>query len=128
MAWLFEDQADRYTEFVLGSLEDGAALVPFLWTYEVANVLAVGERRKIVTPTQSARFLELLHNLNIAFQPVQDVKYEETLLSNARVFGLSSYKASYLALAMTRGLPLATRDKGLIQACAIAGARIYRPV
>jgi len=126
MAWLFEDQADRYSEEVLQSLEKGAALVPILWSYEVSNVLVVGERKKIITAFQSTRFLELLHNLNISFQPIHDVKYEETLLSNGRAFGLSSYDASYLALAMSRGLPLATRDRGLVQACSKAGVQIYR--
>ncbi|HEX5035891.1 MAG TPA: type II toxin-antitoxin system VapC family toxin [bacterium] len=127
MAWLFEDQAERYTEAVLESLEKKAALVPFLWSYEVANALAAGERRKIVTASQSTRFLELLHNLQIAFQPVHDLKHEELLLSKARNFGLSSYDASYLALAMSRGLPLATRDKALLAACSKAGVEVYRP-
>jgi predicted nucleic acid-binding protein len=126
MAWLFEDQADRYTEAVLKTLEDQAALVPILWSYEVANVLMVGERKKIVSVSQSTRFLELLHNLNISFQPIHDVKHEEALLSKGRVFGLSSYDASYLALAMSRGLPLATRDKALLQACSKAGVKVYK--
>lgn len=127
MAWLFEDQADRYTEAVLESMEVGAALVPVLWTYEVANVLMVGERKKIVTASQSTQFLDLLHNLNICFQPIHDVKYDETLLSNGRSFGLSAYDTAYLSLAMSRGLPLATRDKGLVQACSKAGVGVYRP-
>jgi len=108
-------------------MEDAAALVPILWSYEVANVLMVGERKKLVSISQSTRFLELLHNLNISFQPVHDVKQEETLLSKGRGFGLSSYDASYLALAMSRGLPLATRDKALLKACAQSGVKVYKP-
>lgn len=127
MAWLFEDQVERYTEGVLKSLEGRAALVPILWSYEVANVLMVGERKKLVSASQSTRFLELLHNLNISFQPIHDAKHEEDLLSKGRSFGLSSYDASYLALAMSRGLPLATRDKALLQACSKAGVKVYRP-
>jgi len=128
MAWLFEDQAEGYTDAVLKSLEQTAALVPILWSYEVANVLMAGERRKILTASQSARFLELLHNLQISFQPIYDVKQEELLLSKARSFGLSSYDAAYLSLAMSRGIPLATRDKALLTACGEAGIEIYQAV
>jgi len=127
MAWLFEDQADRYTEAILKAMADAAALVPILWSYEVSNVLMVGERKKLVSMSQSTRFLELLHNLNISFQPIHDVKQEENLLSKGRSFGLSSYDAAYLALAMSRGLPLATRDKALLQACEKSGVKVYKP-
>lgn len=127
MAWLFEDQAERYTEDVLESLEKKKALVPFLWSYEVANALAAGERRKLVTASQSTHFLEILHDLRISFQTLQEVRQEELLLSKARSFGLSSYDAGYLGLAMSRGLPLATRDKALLAACVKAGVRIYNP-
>ncbi len=38
--------------------------------------------------------------------------------------GLTAYDAAYLAAASTFGLPLATRDKALIQAAEDAGVRL----
>ncbi len=45
-------------------------------------------------------------------------------LALARAHGLSSYDASYLDLAMKKGLPLATLDKKLKQAAKAAKLRI----
>ena len=45
MAWCFGDEADAYSDRVLEELEQGTALVPCLWSLEVANVLLVAERR-----------------------------------------------------------------------------------
>ena len=43
----------------------------------------------------------------------------------ARAYGLSSYDAAYLELAVRRGLPLATLDKELHKAAKRASVAIY---
>jgi hypothetical protein len=50
MAWCFEDQATSHTEAALESLASGQALVPPVWTLEVANVLFVAERHGRMKP------------------------------------------------------------------------------
>jgi predicted nucleic acid-binding protein len=127
MCWLLEDQADRYTDSVLDSLKDGSAYVPILWNYELANVLVLTEKRKVVSRLQSLRFLGLLRNLNILIHTLQDLKYEETLVHLGRAYSLTAYDTAYLKLAMTRGLPLATKDQALRQACQKAGVDLYKP-
>jgi len=114
MAWCFEDEATPYSESVLEALADGEAVVPPIWTLEVANVLVVGERKKRLLPAQSLRFVELLQSLPITTDP--DVRPLGELLGLAREQGLSSYDASYLDLAVRTGLPLASLDGHLLEA------------
>jgi len=65
MAWCFENQADAYTKGVLGRLGVSEASVPSIWAFEVANSLAVGERRKKLTKAETNRFLGILAELPI---------------------------------------------------------------
>jgi predicted nucleic acid-binding protein len=116
MAWCFEDEVNRYAEVILDQLEVSTAFVPSIWALEVGNVLLVAERKKRISLADSARFIALLRDLPIVIeQEPQDVMFGE-VLALAREHHLSTYDASYLDLAMRRGLPLATLDNGLIAA------------
>lgn len=121
MAWCFEDEADAYSDTVLEALLIGEALVPPVWPLEVANVLAVGERRKRLTPAQSMRFTELLQSLPIVVDADSVQRPVTDILSLARELVISAYDASYLDLAVRSGLPIATRDGGLGTAAARYG-------
>lgn len=114
MAWCFEDEATPYSECVLEALVEGEAVVPPIWSLEVANVLVVGERKKRLLPAQSLRFVELLQSLPIT--PDADLRPLGEILGLAREQGLSSYDASYLDLAVRTGLPLASLDGPLLEA------------
>jgi len=47
LGWYLKDEDDRtYNLDVLAGLKTNEALVPFLWTYEVANGLVMAHRRK----------------------------------------------------------------------------------
>jgi predicted nucleic acid-binding protein len=124
LAWAFEDEADDYADSVLDALVDNSALVPSIWGLEVANVLIVGERRKRLAPADSARFLTLLLELPLEVEetPVGGL---EALVSLAREQKLSSYDAEYLAVAMRRGVPIATRDERLRQVATACGVGLF---
>lgn len=49
MSWCFADESTPYTRSVLASLLDTYAEVPALWCFEIANVLAINERRRRIT-------------------------------------------------------------------------------
>lgn len=121
MAWCFEDEADSYADSVLGALETGNAVAPSIWPLEVANVLAVAERKDRLSEAETARFLELLHLLPIEIDPHTHARATGPILALARRRGLSSYDAAYLDLAMREGLPLASRDKALVAAAEASG-------
>jgi len=124
MAWCFEDEADRYADSVLDLLADAEAIVPSIWSLEVANVLLVGERRKRLTEADSLRFVNLLRALPITIdQETGNRAWSETL-SVGRENRLSSYDAAYLELAMREGVALATRDDRLKEAAGKCGVTL----
>ena len=65
MAWYFADESNAYADAVLSDLESARALVPTLWSLEVANTVLVGERRKRSTEAQAAAWLGILETLSI---------------------------------------------------------------
>jgi predicted nucleic acid-binding protein len=125
MAWCFEDECDEYADGVLAALASEEALVPSIWPFEVASVLLVAERGKRLKEADSARFLELLNGLPILIEEAPSERVFGPVLACGRQWGLSSYDAAYLELAMRSGAPLATRDTKLRAACRKSGARVY---
>jgi len=65
MSWCFTDECTPYSCRVLDLLLDSYAEVPALWSFEVANVLAVNEKRQRLTKTASTEFLQRLSGLDI---------------------------------------------------------------
>ncbi len=127
-AWCFEDETSAYTESVLDRLTDGdEASVPPLWPYEVANSLAVSERRKRTTPAKVAAFLGCLAKLPISIDstgPSHIGRAFDQVLPLAHRYGVSVYDAAYLELAARLGLPLATLDHRLRKAAEAAGIEL----
>jgi len=115
MAWCFADESTLYTRNILSLLLDTYAEVPALWTFEIANVLAVCERRKRITSAISEDFLRTLAGLDIRVEQAPSVD-ANVLLTLARRYRLTAYDAAYLELAKRKNLPLASFDKDLVAA------------
>lgn len=126
MGWCFIDEASTYGDRVLDFLQtNGAgAVVPQLWSLEVANVLLVGERRGRLTMVQTTRAVTLLQSLPIVVDDLTARQGMELILALGRECSLSSYDAAYLELAMREGLPLATTDNRLSNAARSCGVAI----
>ena len=116
MSWCFKDEAKPLANSVLGWLEEATAFVPSVWPLEVVNVLLAAERKKLISEADSIRFLRLLSQLPILVQHESTERSMKDILGLARTHNLSSYDASYLDLAMKKGMPLATLDKKLRKA------------
>ncbi len=119
MRWLFGDGSatdQSYAQSVLAALTAGEALVPGVWCLEVANVIARAERKYSLAEARSEEFLQLLQYMPIKVVNQVGLQALSTSLDVARRYGLSSYDAAYLSLAMRTGLPLATLDEDLILA------------
>jgi predicted nucleic acid-binding protein len=126
LAWCFPDEASDYADGVLVALEGRTAMVPAIWSLEIANALLVGERRKRIKQPEVGRFVELLKSLTIVEggQPLADTV--SNILPLAREHDLSAYDAAYLDVAVRHGGPLATLDAALQKACRAAGIKIFK--
>jgi predicted nucleic acid-binding protein len=121
MSWCFADESTPYGRQVLSKLFDSYAAVPALWPFEIANVLAVNEKRGRITEARSEEFLQTLSGLDIRIDKSSRTVDGMNLLPLVRRHGLSAYDAAYLELAMRLALPLASYDKELIAAASREG-------
>ena len=123
--WLLNDRdlnTQDYARKVLERLIDGEdAIVPNLWALEAANVISKGIRKGNITQAEASQFIALLSELDIQPDPDTHNHAMGDTLALAQQYGLSSYDASYLELALRKGVRLATVDKDLAQAARKAG-------
>ena len=95
---------------------------PSLWREEVVNALRTLERRRAISSGASAVAIDILERMQPIIHPGSTPLAD--LLALARRFDLSAYDASYLALALDLGMPLACRDGPLKTAAARAGVKL----
>ncbi|MGA8028814.1 MAG: type II toxin-antitoxin system VapC family toxin [Bryobacteraceae bacterium] len=124
-AWCFEDEATKYARDILRGAKNIYLIVPAIWPLEMVNVLLVNERRKRITPVDTARAVTLLNELAIRVDRPSSLQAFDATLLLARAHKLSSYDASYLELALREGLPLATLDTQMRYAASSAGVKLY---
>ena len=128
LAWAFQDEVSPYAAAVIGSLRNQHAAAPAIWPLDVTNAIAWAVRRGRIDALSAFRLQRTLDTLPLDI----DAEFATTrqgrrILQLAVDHGLSSYDASYLELALSRGLPLATQDARLARAAADAGVTMLRP-
>ena len=116
MAWCFKNEINLYADSVLDSLEHFTAIVPSIWPLEVGNVLLVAERKNRLSAADSIRFIALLSQLPITVDQEPPERMIKEIFALAQTHKLSTYDASYLDLAMKRGISIATLDDRLLYA------------
>jgi predicted nucleic acid-binding protein len=121
LAWCFDDEATEGTRALLDRFEHERGEVPSLWHLELANALAVAERNRRITPARTSEFIALIGGLPIVVDEQTPSRALSAVLDLARNEKLSAYDASYLELAMRRGIPLATKDDDLAKAAGRVG-------
>ena len=128
MRWFFGDGKRSelaYAAKVLDALKTDDAIVPVTWGLEVANVIARAEAKELVTEARSGAFLDMLDGVNIETDAATFTHALSDTLQLARRYKLSAYDASYLELALRRGIALATLDEDLQKAAKKAGVRKF---
>ena len=121
LKWFLEDENDRaYSLAILGSLSvEYRPIVPWLWYYEIANVLLTQVHRKRIVFEEAEAFLSLIGEMAIDID-VPDKRAILNLPYLARERHLTGYDAAFLELAIRLELPLATGDRALIRAASAA--------
>jgi predicted nucleic acid-binding protein len=118
-AWFLPDEATPFTEASLQATALGEVWVPALWLLEIGNLMLSAQRRKRITDAKRRELIAAASALRLRVDR-EPVAMTELDVLAAR-HSLSAYDASYLELALRRGLPLATQDKALLAAMAAAG-------
>jgi len=126
LAWCFKNEATEAADRVLERLAAEEAYVPAIWHLEIANVLALSERRRRITPAGSTEFIALLETLIIVVDEETPARALSRVLDLAREQRLTAYDAAYLELAMRLGLPLASKDGDLCDAAERLGVSVLR--
>jgi predicted nucleic acid-binding protein len=102
-------------------------LVPALWHLQIANGLAMAERRGDLSRADVEDALnQILATAASKLDTETNLVSARDALANARSFPLTAYDAVYLGLARREGLPLATLDKSLRAAAAKAGVALLK--
>ena len=98
VGWYFESQATDYTDRVLDRLAGENAHVPGLWVLEFSNVLSKAKQAGKLDAERTEEIIELLSGLPIVVDYTQGNIADNLKL--ATKYGLSSYDAAYLELAI----------------------------
>ena len=93
--------------------------VPALWLLEVGNLLLSAQRRKRITADKRRELAAAASALRMKVD--REAVAIAALDELAARFGISTYDAAYLELALRRSLPLATLDEALLAAMSQAG-------
>ena len=125
--WFIRDETSEYADATLRMVTDHGAHVPSLWLCEVANLLAVAERRERATADVVTAALRYLAALDVVVDVPRGLAGSPALTYLAREHGLTAYDAAYLELAMRTRSMLATRDGDLRRAAQRAGVPLFSP-
>lgn len=124
--WCFEDEATAASESILTTLQNqqGTAWVPGIWPHELLNGLGKGVIRGRVERQKAFLLWQEMRELPIH---IVGIPVNGELLELALEHDLAVYDASYLSLAIARGLPIATGDAKLLRASESLGIEIIKP-
>lgn len=126
IGWVHPAQSTADTAATLVAIAEGATLeVPALWPLEVANALAVLERRGKLTAGERQIALGWLRGLRTRIDHEMAGLAFSRFSELAGTYRLSAYDAAYLELAHRRRLPLACKDEPLRAAAKKCGVALY---
>jgi predicted nucleic acid-binding protein len=126
MTWVFDDERSAIADALLARLErqDSIVVPAVLWALEVRNVLRTAVRRRRLSATAAEDRRQLLMKLP-RLTVAAPAGLGDDVDALMRAHDLTSYDATYLAVAIELGLPLATTDVDLIAAANAVGVRRY---
>lgn len=122
VGWYLDGQRTEYTESVFDRLATDTAHVPALWPLEFSNVLRKAVLGRKIGQAEAEEIAALQTALPVVVHA--DAPALSDNLELALRYGLSSYDAAYLDLALRLRLPVATLDASLRRAAEAAGVGV----
>jgi len=118
LAWLVQTQATSRSAAFLAERDQDRLLAPYIFSWEVGNVLLSLHRRRALSAGAHGVVLADLAALEVDVQPKGDI---EDLAVFARVSRFSLFDAAYVKLAIERGAELVSRDAEMLAIAAEQG-------
>jgi predicted nucleic acid-binding protein len=123
LAWCLNDESSDVADAAIARLWSEGGVAPAHWPVEIASALRAAERRGRLDTGRIGQLTPRLTALPVEILPVEFLT-ALSVIDTARRHDLSVYDASYLHLAEFRGVPLATVDRRLNEACQEAGVPV----
>ena len=127
LAWCFEDEQTDPVIGLLDRVTENGAFAPQLWPIEALNGLLTAERRGRISTAIRQRLAGFVRELPIGIDAETASQAWIATAQLAEQHRLTASDATYLELALRRGLPLATSDKQLAAAAQQAGVELLPP-
>ena len=124
-SWFLPDEATPSATALARRAAREYPTVPSLFVHEMRNLLIMAARRGRVSEKEVRQQFEELEKLR---KTIADPRESGAILRLAVKHGLTGYDATYLALAIDRGLPLATLDKPLAAAATAERVTVLGPL
>jgi predicted nucleic acid-binding protein len=128
LAWAVDDPEPVGAREIRESFGTGRlAIVPALWVLEIANGLAVAERRGKLNLAEIEQARNLYEKMMSTYIEVQTESPRESfreIQELALRHRLTAYDSAYLHLALQHRLPLATLDESLAAAAQKSGVAV----
>ena len=123
VAWGFREEGSQLDDLIRRVAAE-VGIVPMHWVLELTNTLLQGERRGRLKAGQQQEILSNIQALPIRIDEETCQRGWRETLALAETFGLTTYDAAYLELAMRLDVPLATLDQDLARAARAAKVRL----
>ena len=123
LAWILPTQATPSAAALLNQSNGLIFEAPDIFAWEVRNVLLTMDRRGVLAAGEYDEALAIYDDLVVRLNP--PVFEMDRLAVLARAARLSLFDASYFALALDQGWPLASRDEALLTAASEAGVECF---
>jgi predicted nucleic acid-binding protein len=128
LSWFFDDEFSPYSDSIAEIMPRSQAVVPIVWPLEMANGFLSAFRRGRLPEAKAPALIGAINRLRVDIdREIAPEVLTQAVLNVGLAHRVSAYDASYLELAMRRGIPLATQDERLMRAADAAGIDILQP-
>jgi len=124
IGWAYREAPALLDDLIRQVAED-MAYVPTHWTLEVTNTLMISERRGRIRAGERDEMLEAIRQLPIRPDDETWIRAWDRIPALAVQYGLTTYDAAYLELALRLEAPLATLDQDLARAARAAKVPLF---